>query len=62
MNMCIQVYRCSGADMHQLKAKQDVLNTQYSSSIKTEFAFNGAGILEKVNKQNCAGLDTWHRG
>lgn len=45
----MQEYRCSAADMSTLKGVQDSLNTQYSSSIVTEFAFNGAGILEEVD-------------
>lgn len=50
--------RCSGSDMDLLKAAQDRLNTQYpGSEIITEFAMNGAGILEKVvtSKLNTCG-------
>lgn len=41
--------RCSGSDLDALKGVQDALNLEYpGSNIVTEFAFNGAGILEKV--------------
>lgn len=43
-----QEYRCSAADLATLKKVQDSLNAQYGSSIVTEFAMNGAGILEQV--------------
>lgn len=34
-------------------AVQDSLNAKYNSQIITEYAFNGAGILEKVTKTKC---------
>lgn len=45
----MQEYRCTGDHLTKLKAAQDELNKLYSSSIITEFAFNGAGILEHVS-------------
>lgn len=46
----IQEVRCSATDLVNLKGVQDSLNTAYpGSNIVTEFAFNGAGILEHVS-------------
>lgn len=44
-----QAYRCSAADYERMIEVQNELNSQYSSEIITEYAFNGAGILQEVN-------------
>ena len=41
--------RLSASDMNQFKSAESSLNSQYGSSIKTEFSFNGGGILDQVD-------------
>eukprot|EP00903_Cladosiphon_okamuranus_P014195 g13189.t1 len=44
--------RCTGDDLSNLLDVQEALNDQYpGSDIITEFAFNGGGIAEKVEKE-----------
>ena len=40
--------RISESDMNKFQAAENSLNSKYKSSIVTEFAFNGLGILEKT--------------
>lgn len=48
-SLTLQRYRLSGAEYVAFKEFQDSINSQYESSIKTEFSLNGAGILEEVS-------------
>lgn len=41
--------RLSGAELSTMESAQESLNTQYQASVFTDFAFNGLGILDKVN-------------
>lgn len=44
-----QAYRCSAEDYETMIRVQNELNSEYSSEIITEYAFNGAGILQEVS-------------
>lgn len=41
----------SGAELKTFAAAESALNTQYNAQVKTEHAFNGIGILDKVTLQ-----------
>ncbi|CAM9244706.1 unnamed protein product [Choristocarpus tenellus] len=41
--------RMTGSDFEQFGAFQDAMNAQYGSDVIVEFAYNGNGVLEKVN-------------
>jgi len=42
-------FRLTSSNMDTFNMAENSLNTVYGSSIKTEFAFNGAGILDEVD-------------
>lgn len=46
--------RLSGADLQKFQNSEAAFNAQYGASVKTEHAFNGLGILDKVW---CATID-----
>lgn len=50
--------RTSALDMAAYKAQEASINARYGSSIKTEFPFNGNGVLKKVGSKFA--LDTQH--
>lgn len=41
--------RLSGADLDKFFAAEQAFNAQYNAEVKTEHAFNGIGILDKVS-------------
>lgn len=40
--------RCSGVDLQKFQTAEAAVNTLYGAEVKTEHAFNGIGILDKV--------------
>lgn len=49
--------RLSGADLQKFQNSEAAFNTAYGASVKTEHAFNGLGVLDKVTTTRVDGKE-----